>query len=176
MPSRRTFIKTGIAGGLLLATAALFQKSLDRLGKQALVAGNPLDPSLDKVVRAIAPVLLQGPFPASGAERGAALDRIARDVAAAVAALSASAQQEVAELFALLAFAPTRIAAAGLSSPWEQATAAEIDDFLRGWQHSRIGLLNSGYQALHDLVLGAWYADPQSWAAIGYPGPPAVGK
>ena len=40
--------------------------------------------------------------------------------------------------------------------------------FLRRWQHSRLDLLKSGYQALHDLVLGAWYADPQSWAAIGY--------
>jgi hypothetical protein len=24
---------------------------------------------------------------------------------------------------------------------------------------------------MHGLVLGAWYASPSSWAAIGYPGP-----
>jgi hypothetical protein len=24
---------------------------------------------------------------------------------------------------------------------------------------------------MHDLVLGAWYANPSNWAAIGYPGP-----
>ena len=28
--------------------------------------------------------------------------------------------------------------------------------------------------AVHDLVLGAWYAQPESWEAIGYPGPPEV--
>jgi hypothetical protein len=28
-----------------------------------------------------------------------------------------------------------------------------------------------GYQAMHDLVLGSWYADASSWDAIGYPGP-----
>jgi hypothetical protein len=31
--------------------------------------------------------------------------------------------------------------------------------------------LRSAYQALHDLVLGAWYANPANWDAIGYPGP-----
>ena len=176
MITRRTFIKTGIGGAVLLAVAAAFQKQLDRAGKDALVAGSPLDASLPTVVRAIAPVMLQGSFPAEGSARAAALDRIARDVTTAVAALGASAQQEVAELFALLAFPPTRIAVAGVSSSWEAAGAAEIESFLRNWQHSRIDLLVTGYQALHDLVFGAWYADPTSWAAIGYPGPPSVGK
>lgn len=173
MFSRRQFIKTGIAGGLLLAAAALLQKPLDRAGKQALVAGNPLDPSLRTVIPAIAPVILQGAFP-TDADRAAALERITKGVALAVGALSAASQKEVAELFALLAFAPTRIAVAGLTPAWDQAGVADIEGFLRRWQHSRLDLLKSGYQALHDLVLGAWYADPQSWAAIGYPGPPVL--
>lgn len=174
MLTRRQFIKTGIAGGLLLAAAAFFQRPLDRAGKQALVAGNPLDPSLRAVIPAIAPVILQGAFPAGGAQRSAALERITRGVALAVGALSAASQKEVAELFALLAFAPTRVAVAGVTASWDQAGAADIEGFLRRWQHSRLNLLKSGYQALHDLVLGAWYADPQSWAAIGYAGPPAL--
>ena len=174
MFSRRQFIKTGIAGGLLLAAAAVLHRPLDRMGKQALVAGNPLDPSLRTVVRAVAPVMLQGVFPAAGPERGAALERITRGVALAVDALSAASQKEVAELFALLAFAPTRIAVAGVAASWDQASVADIEGFLRRWQDSRLDLLKSGYQALHDLVFGAWYADPESWAAIGYPGPPLV--
>ncbi|MDP2821319.1 MAG: hypothetical protein Q8O52_01380 [Sulfuritalea sp.] len=176
MPTRRQFIKTGIAGGLLLAAAAIFQKPLDRAGKQALVAGNPLDPSLRTVIQAVAPVILQGAFPAAGADRAAALERITKGVGLAVARLGAAAQQEVAELFALLAFAPTRIAVAGVSASWDQASVAEIESFLRHWQYSRLDLLKSGYQALHDLVLGAWYADPSTWAAIGYAGPPALVK
>ncbi|OHC62841.1 MAG: hypothetical protein A3H93_02970 [Rhodocyclales bacterium RIFCSPLOWO2_02_FULL_63_24] len=176
MLTRRQFIKTGIAGGVLLAAAAILQKPLDRAGKQALVAGNPLDPSLRAVITAIAPVLLQDAFPVAGPERAAALERIARGVALAVGALSAAAQKEVAELFALLAFAPTRVAVAGVTASWDRASAADIEGFLRRWQHSRLDLLKSGYQALHDLVLGAWYADPQSWTAIAYPGPPVLVK
>ncbi len=174
MPTRRQFIKTGIAGGLLLAAAAVFQKQLDRMGKQALVAGNPLDPSLRTVVLAVAPVILRGSFPTADADRAAALERITRGVALAVGALSAASQKEVTELFALLALAPTRIAVAGVSASWDQASVADVEGFLRRWQDSRVDLLKSGYQALHDLVLGAWYADPQTWAAIGYPGPPAL--
>ena len=172
MLSRRQFIKTGIAGGLLLAAAAALHRPLDRAGKRALVADNPLDPSLRSVVRAIAPVILAGAFPAAGADRAPALERITAGVALAVGALSAAAQKEVAELFALLAFAPTRIAVAGVTASWDQASIADIESFLRRWQGSRLDLMKSGYQALHDLVLGAWYADPVSWAAIGYPGPP----
>lgn len=176
MPTRRQFIKTGLAGGLLLAVAAVFQKQLDRMGKQALVAGNPLDPSLRTVVLAVAPVMLRGSFPTADPDRSAALKRIAGGVALAVGALSAASQKEVTDLFALLTFAPTRVAVAGVSARWDQASVADIEGFLRRWQESRVDLLKSGYQALHDLVLGAWYADPQSWTAIGYPGPPALVK
>ncbi len=174
MLTRRQFIKTGIAGGLLLAAVALLQKPLDRAGKQALVAGNPLDPSLRTVVWAIAPVILQGAFPTADPDRAAALERITKGVALAVGALSAASQKEVAELFALLAFAPTRIAVAGVSASWEQASVADIEKFLRSWQESGVDLLKSGYQALHDLVFGAWYADSASWVAIGYAGPPSL--
>lgn len=176
MFTRRQFIKAGIGGSLLLAAAAALHAPLDRLGKRALVAGNSLDPSLRIVVRAIAPVILQGAFPAPGANRAPALDRITRGVGLAVSALGAASQREVAELFALLAFAPTRIAVAGVSVPWEEAGPEDIEGFLRRWQGSRLDLLKSGYQALHDLVLGAWYADPESWTAIGYSGPPSLLK
>ena len=176
MFSRRQFIKSGIAGGLLLAAAGALHKPLERIGKLALVDGNPLDPSLRAVVRAIAPVILLGVFPVAEPLRAAALERITKGVARAVAALGAMPQQEVAELFALLAFTPTRIAVAGVTASWDQAGVADIEGFLRRWQHSRLDLLKSGYQALHDLVLGAWYADPETWAMIGYPGPPPIGQ
>ncbi len=46
--------------------------------------------------------------------------------------------------------------------------------FLARWRDHRVALLQSGYQALHDLVAGAWYSDPSAWPAIGYPGPIAL--
>jgi hypothetical protein len=39
---------------------------------------------------------------------------------------------------------------------------------------SGFALLRSAYDALHQIVLAAWYGNPRSWPAIGYGGPPSV--
>lgn len=174
MPSRRTFLKTGLIGAALLATAAALHKPLDRMGKQALRDARPLDPALRRVVAAVGPVILAEAFPVEPRLREAALSRIVEGVAIAVSALSAASQKEVAELFALLDFPPTRIAVAGMSSPWEEASAEQVAGFLHRWRNSPVDLLKSGYMAIHDLVLGSWYASPATWEWIGYPGPPPI--
>lgn len=174
MATRRQFLKTGLLGGALLATAFALHKPLDRLGKRTLVEQVPIAGALPLVVAAVAPVMLAGVIPKDGAVRAVAIRRATDGVGVAVAALSAASQREVAELFALLAFPPTRILAAGMTSTWPEASEDDIRAFLERWRHSPIDLLKSGYMALHDLILGAWYADPAAWEAIGYLGPPGV--
>lgn len=174
MPTRRRLLQTGLAGGLLLAAAYALHKPLDRWGKRALVDQSPLASSLRLVLPALLPVLLAGALPTEPAARQAAVTRATDAVGIAIAQLSAATQREVAELFALLALPPTRIAVARLSRPWGEASEQELRAFLDGWRGSSLGLLRSGYLALHDLALGAWYADPATWAALGYPGPPKV--
>ena len=102
------------------------------------------------------------------------LPKIWIGVGVAIAGLSAAAQQELSELFTLLGFAPARVLLAGLWPSWEAASVDEVAAFLQGWRTSRLGLLRSAYAALHDLVLGAWYGTPDTWEAIGYPGPPEI--
>ena len=46
--------------------------------------------------------------------------------------------------------------------------------FLAALRDSSIGLKQQAYFALHDMVLGSFYAEPASWAATGYPGPPKL--
>lgn len=176
MLSRRAFLKTGLAGGMLLAAIAAFHDPLNRWAKKELVGRLPRDIARTVVLTAVVPVVLDGALPTDGPGRAAAVSRAVEGVTVAVAALGAAAQEEVAELFALLMFAPTRIAVAGIASPWDQVSETEVAAFLTRWRTSRLGLLQSGYQALHDLVLGAWYAHPDNWRAIGYPGPPRLGK
>ena len=38
-----------------------------------------------------------------------------------------------------------------------------------------LALKRSAYDALHQLILAAWYGNGRSWAGIGYPGPPKLG-
>jgi len=93
-------------------------------------------------------------------------------MAKAVAGLSAASQQEIGELFGLLVIAPARRVLDGVSTPWREASVAEVGEFLQSWRFSRLSLLQSAYGALHDLTYGAWYGRPEAWQAISYPGPP----
>lgn len=158
MTSRRQFLQTGLAGGLLLGVAGCTRPSAD--GRRGTV------------IAAIVPVMLAGAL--SQDDRLASIARTVAAVETAIAGLALPAQKEIGELFDLLAFAPTRALAAGLWTDWPQATPGEIGAFLDNWRHSRFDLLKSGYAALHDLIFGAWYAAPENWPAIGYPGPPKV--
>jgi len=160
MTTRREFLKTGLAGGLLLNVAAC--------ARPAENGGRTV------VLNALIPVMLTGALPADGAGRLELIARTLTGVERAIAGLSPATQKEISQLFDLLAFPLTRMLAAGIWSPWAEATPTAIGNFLESWRHSRFDLLQSGYAALHDLIFGAWYARPDTWAAIGYPGPPEV--
>ena len=160
MTTRREFLKTGLAGGLLLNVAA-FARPAENGGRTV-------------VLNALIPVMLTGALPAAGAGRLELIARTLTGVQRPTAGLSPATQKEIGQLFDLLAFPLTRMLAAGIWSPGPEATPAAIGNFLGSWRHSRFDLLQSGYAALHDLIFGAWYARPDTWAAIGYPGPPEV--
>ena len=162
--SRREFIKTGAAGGVLLT----FSGWLNAAGARGLSDGER------EMLAAVVAVLLDGALPKEGAARRQLVERTVDGIAKAVSGLSLATQKELGELFGLLVLAPARRVIAGVSRPWREAGAAEVAEFLESWRSSRLGLLQSGYAALHDLTFGAWYARSESWEAIGYPGPPEV--
>jgi hypothetical protein len=175
MPTRRTFLVAGIAGGAALAAAWWLRGGRERPPAVAASAALArLDPQAPSIVAAIASVLLDGALPADASGHAAAVDATVANVAHAVAGLPPAAQKELGQLFALLAFAPTRIALGGIASPWPDAHPDEVAAMLARWRRSSFALLRSAYAALHQIVFAAWYGDPASWTAIGYPGPPEL--
>jgi hypothetical protein len=160
MTTRREFLKTGVGGALLLNIAACTRP--------------PADDRRAVVVAALIPVFLEGALLADDEARSELIKRTIAGVDKAISGLSLATQKEIGELFDLLSFAPTRMIVAGIWSAWPEATPEAIGKFLESWRHSRFDLLKSGYAALHDLIFGAWYARPDTWAAIDYPGPPKV--
>lgn len=161
---RRRFIKYGVAGAMALAGAGLWWRWREGTPPR----GFAYTDDTRAVICAVAPALLRG---TAGAGRG---KEVVAAVEQAVVGLSAAAQSEIQDLLALLALAPARRILAGVKSPWSQAAVSEVEAFLEDWRFSRIALLQQGYAALHDLVLGAWYGNPTAWESIGYPGPPEV--
>ena len=53
-----------------------------------------------------------------------------------------------------------------------ESTPAQQDQRLRAWETSRIALRRTGFHALKRLVYASYYASPETWSAVGYPGPP----
>ena len=168
--SRRTLLKAGIVGGAALLLARwLYTPTLP----PARPTPNALDPEARTIVAAIIPVLLDGALPSGPEAQSARADTLAA-VEEAIAGLPSATRKELADLFSLLGFPPTRCFVAGIWSPWPEATRESIVSFLTRWRDSRFELLRSAYAALHQLVFAAWYADPRAWPATGYTGPPSL--
>lgn len=165
--SRRTFLKAGVIGALALAVGGGIYRATHPPRLQRFVLDGEARAALDAIV----PAILDGALPAAQPARAAAVAAASARVNAAILGLPLATQKEVQDLFGLLALAPARRLLAGVSGGWQEAGVEQVARFLQEWRVHRLGLLRSAYGALHDLVLGAWYADPSSWEAIGYPGP-----
>ncbi len=175
MLTRRTFILAGIAGGAALAAAHWLRGDRHALPSSLETASLAiLDVDAPAIVAAIVPIMLDGALPTDSRQRTDRISETVANVARAVAGLPPAAQGELGQLFALLGFAPSRIALAGVASPWREADRRDVAKFLEDWRTSNFTLLRSAYDALHQLVFAAWYGNPTSWPAIGYDGPPAL--
>ena len=170
MFTRRQFIKVGIAGAALFAAA----RYLDRPRAGPAGAYRVLDEGSARMVRALIPVVLAGSLPGEEAEQARAVGEVLAAFDRAVSGLAPAVQQEIAQLFSFLNFAPSRLAFTGSWAPLDELPRQEIKDFLTRWRHSRFDLQRQSYEALTQLIQASWYDNPSSWRAIGYPGPPEL--
>ena len=168
MITRRSFLKIGVAGAITLAAGgAIYRWS------QPAATPNPfvLEGDAYTVLAAVIPAMLGPALPAEPGAHAAAVQAAAARVRDAVLGLPLATQKEVQDLFGLLALGPGRRLLAGVGGGWERADPQQVAAFLQSWRTHRLAMLQVGYMAMHDLILGAWYADPSTWEAIAYPGP-----
>lgn len=118
--------------------------------------------------------LLEGSLPQAGEALQRALDGLLDRIDGVVAALPPHAQSELSQLLSLLATSGGRRTLAGLAEPWPTASVAKVQDALQAMRVSGISLRRQAYQALHDIVGGAYFSDAQTWGLLGYPGPRAI--
>lgn len=170
MWTRRRVIFAGVAGAFA-AGAVLLLPRLRASGPAPL--GSQLVTTHGDLLRAVAFAVLRPALSSTAVERDAQIDRVLRACGALIDNLPPSTRREVGELFALFDLKPAR-AILGYSGDWQGADSKAVEDFLAALRDSSISLKQQAYFALHDMMTGSFYADPASWAATGYPGPPRL--
>lgn len=169
---RRGFLKKGLFGAVLLAAGgggAWLATRRTRPRSHPSLAGpfQVLTPAQAAVVLAVAErIIPEHPgFPRPG-EVG-----LPAKVDAIAAMAHPATQKEIGQLVDLF-----ESALGGLLdwSPrlFTECDAAGQDRRLWAWARSRIAVRRTGFRALRRLVCAAYYASPETWGAVGYPGPP----
>ncbi|HJV62721.1 MAG TPA: hypothetical protein VJ743_17365 [Albitalea sp.] len=166
---RRTLLKLGIGAAAVLAVAG----GGIALLRPGLVNGR-MTPASTTVFSAVARAVLDGALPQDAGASDAAIAAHLQRMDDTLAAFPAATQAELSQLLALLSSTAGRVGFVGLRSDWPQASVQDIQDALQSMRTSRLALRQQAYHALRDLTNAAYFADPQTWPLLGYPGPRVI--
>jgi hypothetical protein len=166
---RRTLLKRGLWGGVLLAAGGSTWLAL-RPSARVDLPPEPLH-VLSAAHFAILLAVVTRCVPPPASTPATCRDTVVR-LDTTLARADARTRKDVLQLLGLLDNALAGFLLDGEATPFSRLEAAAQDAVLEGWRRSRIALRRTGYQALRRLATTHFYADPASWAGIGYPGPP----
>jgi len=169
---RRSLLKFAAITGGAAATGALIYSQIpfDEISDE--IADLELDffQQDDKaVLLAVVPVILAGTDLSSKQ-----VINVIKNMDTGIQYLSLQTQKKLRELFDLLANKLGRLMLTGIWASWRSASAEQLIEFLNEWRNSYMDLLQVGYQGLKQLIVGHYYAEPEHWTKIGYPGPPKL--
>ncbi|MBI3100097.1 MAG: hypothetical protein HYY98_00850 [Burkholderiales bacterium] len=163
---RRTLLKLGLVSGTVLALAG----GAAMLLQPGLVQGRLTDAGRALFI-GVGRAILQGTLPQDAAAQRQALQAMADRVDILAQNLPPHVVAELSQLVGLLGTSAGRVALAGLSTGWLEATPEQVAAALNDMRYSRLALRQQAYQALHEIVGGAYFSDESTWAVVGYPGP-----
>ncbi len=170
MTGRRRFLARGIAGAALLALGGGTWLATRKTRPVSAAEGpfQVFSPQEATVLLAIADRLLPG-RPGFPRPRQIGLP-LKRDRVASMAA--PATQADLRRLVRLFESALSGLLLDGQPQLFTAAPPSRQDRRLEAWAESRLELRRTGYRALKRLVYASYYASPETWPAVGYPGPP----
>ncbi len=162
---RRSFLKTGLIGGAVVAAVGAAGLALWS-GDTSVRPRRPLASLPERAF----PVLVAV---AARVLKGTTADpvEIAHRVDEALRFASPESRKDLADVFGLLENALAGLLLRGQARPFTLLDEREQDAALLAWRDSRIGLLRGAYHGVRKLCLAAHHASPASWAEVGYAGP-----
>ena len=181
METRRRFLKKTLGGAALLAAAGAVPLALRKT--QLRAARQPLRFFNPAVFAAVAErVLARGPWQVPPELAGALRSRppapapsevdVAGKADAFLAPLDAASAKELKQLLALFDNALFSVLTGGPPRPFTRMSPVQQDEHLERWATSRMAVRRTGFQALKRLSAAVYYGAPETYASVGYPGPP----
>ncbi len=168
-PARRIFLKRGLAGSALLAIGGLgFLTTRQSLELKFTGELRCVNASQYALLAALAERFIPKRF---GFPSAAELD-VAQSCDAIIDQLDPSARDEVLQLLTLFESAIGNFTLGARPKTFTQMPPDEQDRVMEEWRTSRFVLRRSGYTAVRNMVMAAYFGHPKSWEAVGYPGPP----
>ena len=165
--SRRTFLRTGLIGGGLLALGggglAFYPSKVVGVATAPLLV---LQPRAFQVLVAVASRIVT----ASGSDPVV----IAHGVDRALSYALPESQEAINKLLGLFENALTGLIFDGRVKPFTRLSPESQDAVLESWRRSRVELRRTGYQALRKLTLAAYYMEESSWGAVAYKPPQSL--
>lgn len=158
---RRQFLITGLA---LAGSAALGIKFWD-------YSLSPQNDNRSLVLAAILPALLYGALPQDEQVAIAALQRTEQAVIEFMLFLPLRQQQQLDQLFNLLAHRVSRLGLTGYWQTLDSLTVSERLLMLQDWRDSYLAVLQQAYHGLRELLYGAYYGQPEHWQLLAYTAP-----
>ena len=171
---RRTWLGLGLASGAALALAGWGLAAAP--SGPALAPTGALSPAVQVMLRTLGGAVLDGSLPSEPAAHAQALDGLLVRIPGVVVALPPHAQAELGQLLTVLAHPWGRRALAGLAPDWAEASVADVTAALNAMRSSSLAPRQQAYHGLREVIAGAYFADPATWAVLRYPGPRSLSQ
>ena len=184
METRRGFLKKTLGGAALLAAAGAVPLALRKT--QLRPVRSPLrffTAAEYSVFAAVAErVLARGPADVPPELAGVLRTRppapapaevdVAGKADVFLAPLDAASAKDLKQLLALFDNALFSAVTGGPPRPFTRMSPDEQDAHVERWATSRMAVRRTGFQALKRLSAAVYYGSPETYASVGYPGPP----
>lgn len=169
-PSRRGFLKIGLIGTGVAAAGGVGLALRRTVLREAPAAGlKVLSEREYSVLAAVADRIC--PALGEGAPGATKLD-VARKADEIFATLPQAVQKEFKILLGVFESALTGALFGERIRPFTQLSPEEQDEVLEAWRDSSVAFRRTAFRALSGLAKSIYWGEPQTWARVGYGGPP----
>jgi Gluconate 2-dehydrogenase subunit 3 len=167
--NRRQFLRYGLFGGVLLTAGGVGLVAWPT--KKTYRPTRPLK-VLDEREFAILAAVAARTVGAPGADPV----EITHGCDLALTCNAPDAQKEFKQLLGLFENALAGLILDGHLGAFTGLSPEKQDAVLAGWRDSGVAVRRTGYTALRKLTQAAHYANPATWAQVGYNGPPQISQ